>query len=372
MTVVVFFAIVLGISFCIFLLPSKTFSEIENHNLATAPDITLQTLMDGSFMRKAETFIADQLTFRGNLTAVQTKLELLSGRREIEGVFVSDRMLLENIEPPNMEVTKGNIDAINQFAQKYESNLSTQVMLVPTALEFYKQQVPDLAQVMKQTEYIKATYDKLYATNTIDAYSAFVSSKNDYIFYRTDQHWTSFGAYTGYSALAKPLGFKTAAIDMFNVEHASHNFLGNLYSKILYNEELVDTIDLYHYAPGEVVTEVIKYTQKNTQTYSSIFFREYLDEKEQYSVFMGENAPVMKINTNVENGKKIIIFKDSYAHALMQFLPLHYEEILLVDLRYLHQPLEEYANILDYQQALFLYSVDSFSKDGSVKQVGLY
>lgn len=370
-TIGIFFAIMILMAMATFLLPKKAFSELENRDLEKAPKLSVDSLMDKTFMKNAEEFMADHIPFRSNFAQAKTKLELLSGKKEVNGVFITDKMLLENIAAPDAKTTASNIEAINGFAKKYAGRIDTQLMLVPTALEFYKNEVPPTAKLFNQTEYIKGVYDKLENVKTTDAYTAMVSSAENYLFYHTDHHWTSYGSYVGYTALAKSLGFKSATIDMFNVEHASHDFLGTLYSKVVYGEELADNIDLYHYAMGDVVTDVVLYTDKNTQTYPSIFFKENLEKKDKYTTFLGENRAVVEIKTKVDNGKKIIIFKDSYAHSLMQFLPLHYEEILLVDLRYLTSPLEEYANIGDYNQALFLYNVGGFAADGSFKQVPL-
>lgn len=367
-----FFGIIVLMSTATFLLPKKSFSELENRSLAKSPNLSLDTLKDKSFMKNSENYMADHMVFRNKFSSAKTRIEMLTGKQEINGVFICNDMLLENIKKPSMQITNSNIEAINKFTKKYNGRIDTSMMLVPTALEFYKDRAPFGAKLFDQTAYIKSVYDKLDNTNSADVYSSLASSTNDYIFYRTDHHWTSLGSYMGYTALSKSLGFKPASIDMFNIEHVSHDFLGTLYSKVVYGDVLKDNIDLYHYASGDVVTDFIRYTDKNSLNYPSIFFKEKLDIKDKYTLFLGGNNAVSKIKTNVDNGKKIIVFKDSYAHSLMQFLPLHYEEILLVDLRYLHKPIEEYANLKDYQQALFLYNVSGFSKDSSVKQVGLF
>lgn len=353
-----------------FILPKKAVSELENRDLAKAPKLSVSTVMNKTFMSDAEKYMADHIPLRSGFAKAKTQLELASGKREINGVFVTDEMLLENIQISDLKTTKGNIEALNSFSKKYENKIETSIMLVPTALEFYRMNAPALAKVADQTQYIKDVYNSLETINKADVFSSLASSASEYIFYRTDHHWTSLGAYYGYTSLAKTLGFKAASLDMFNIEHASHDFYGTLYSKVLCGEDLKDNIDLYHYTAGDAVTDVIRYTDKNTQTYPSIFFKENLEIKDKYTTFLGENTSIVQIKTKVENDKKIIIFKDSYAHSLMQFLPLHYKEILLVDLRYLTTPLEDYVNLQDYQQALFLYNVSSFTSN-SIKQISL-
>lgn len=373
--IALFFAAITLLPMLTFLLPKRNFSELENRQLAAAPEPTLESVQDRSFMEDAETFIADHMVFRDEFVAARTRVELASGKREIGGVYIGNNRLMENIGEPDPEITKKNAEAISAFAQKYASTLESSVMLVPTAVEFYPSEIPPFATAYDQTEYIQNFYKKLRGVNRVDAYTALASSASNGsrdIFYRTDHHWTSYGAYTGYTALAKSLGYKAATHDMFNIEHASHDFLGTLYSKAVYGTQWADNIDLYTYAPGNVVTDVVKYTGKNTQTYSTIFFRRNLEEKDQYTVFLGQNVPVVKIKTNVNNGKKLLLFKDSFANSLMQFLPLHYEEIALVDLRYLNEPLSEYLNVRNYQQALFLYNVGNFTDDSSLSKLLQY
>lgn len=370
--IALFFATIILLPMATFLLPKQDFSEMENRQLAEAPEPALENIRDRSFMTNAEDFMADHMFFRDRFVKTKTRLELASGKREIGGVFIGNNRLMENIKEPDANITQKNVDAVNQFAKKYSGKLETSIMLVPTAVEFYPSEIPPFAAAYDQTEYIQRFYKKLRRVSTVDAYTPLAAATGGNLFYRTDHHWTSYGAYTGYTALSKALGFKAATHDMFNIEHASHDFLGTLYSKTAYGEQWADNIDLYTYAPGDVVTDVVRYNGKNTQTYPSIFFRDNLEGKDKYTVFLGQNIPVIKIKTNLQNGKKLLIFKDSYANSMMQFLPLHYEEIALVDLRYLNQPLSEFLNIGDYQQALFLYNVGNFTDDSSISKITQY
>lgn len=371
--IVLFFAILIVTPLAILILPKQTESELENRKLAKAPQLTFDSYLDKSFMKNTESYLSDHMILRTQLAKAKTRLEMIQGRHEVNGVFVGDKMLLEKIDTPNSSISNANIDAINRFAAKYKGSISTSIMIVPTAAEFYPSQLPAFCAAQDQTEYIKSFYAKLKNIDCIDAYAPLAAvADNSYIFYRTDHHWTSYGSYVGYTAMSKSLGYKPAALDMFNVEHTPNDFLGTLYSKVLYGDKLKDKIDLYHYAKENAVTNVTAYTAQGEQSQPSIFYRDYLDKKDKYSVFLGPNVPVVKIKTNVSNGKKLIIFKDSYSHSLMQFLPLHYEEIVLVDLRYMTSPLSEYIDMNEFQQALFLYNTSGFIKDSSVRLVSTY
>lgn len=373
LTVILFFAIIVLLPALTFILPKKEKSELENRTLQKAPTISSQNLLDKTFMTESEKFMSDHFVMRDRLVKAKTLMELAQGKREVNGVFVNNEMLIEKITTPTEELTNANADAINSFSLKYKDHIDTSVMLIPTAAELYPDNVPVFADTLKQNIYISDFYGKLQNVNCIDAYQSLLTETNKYLYYRTDHHWTSYGAYVGYKSMASTLGWRAASHDLFNIEHASYDFLGTLFSKVLYGEQLVDSIDLYSFAKGDPVTEVIKYdyTTKGEQVViseNSIFNREKLNEKDKYGVFLGENQAVVKIKTNVENGKKIVLFKDSYSHALMQFLPIHYSEITLVDLRYLNRPLTDYLDISEYDQALFIYNMAGFVTDESVKK----
>ncbi|MEG0570026.1 MAG: DHHW family protein [Oscillospiraceae bacterium] len=368
--IIAFFSILILLPLFSILLPKDTFSQTENRPLQQFVAPTKENLLSREFMDSFEKFLADHLVFREAFIKIKTDLELAQGKKEINNIFISDKMLLEHIQLKDKSVVDANIKAINDFARKYKSTAQISTMLVPTAAAFYPEKNPSRATLLDQPEFCKQFYNDLVDVTAIDAYSFLAANKGDYLYYKTDHHWTSLGAYWGYSALAKPLGFKPIARDMFNIEHASHDFLGTLYSKALYGEKLKDVVDIYHYADNAVqVTETIKNTGTQTQTYPSILFRKFLNEKDKYSVFLGSNDPMVTIKSDLKNGKKILIFKDSYTNALMQFLPLHYEEITLLDLRYVNKSLSEYVDFTDYSQILFLYNVANIISDNNILKI---
>ncbi|MBQ7800164.1 MAG: hypothetical protein IJ370_06700, partial [Oscillospiraceae bacterium] len=132
-----------------------------------------------------------------------------------------------------------------------------------------------------------------------------------------------------------------------------------------------DTIDIYSLASSDLkANEVIVNDGKEEKSYDSIYFREWLNQKDKYSVFLGQVQPEVTIKTNVQNDKKLLIFKDSYAHSLVPFLALHYSEIKLIDLRYTNQNYRNLANISDYSDVLLLYNIDSVVHSYDIAALG--
>ena len=344
-------------------LPKKTFSENENRYLQEFPVPTLKTLEDKSFMSAFEKFFSDHFVLREKWIQLKNQMEIITNKKEINGVYLTEKRLIEHQEL-NEDIIKQNTEAINSFAEKYKK--PTFLMIVPTAESIYTDQLPLMAPYFDQKKVIDSIYIASNKNLTcIDVFTPLLSAKNQYIYYNTDHHWTSLRAYLGYFSSAKPLGFAHNEIDKFNVEHASHDFKGTLYSKTLYEKSTPDTIDLYHLSTGEPqVTVTVNSGQKSSE-HQSIFFRNYLDKKDKYNTFLGQNEPCVSVKTDVTNQKKLLIIKDSYAHSMVQFYMYHYSEITLVDLRYVNK-LSNYVSVDDYDQIMFVYNFASVNTDTSI------
>lgn len=366
-----FFTIITLLLTVTLFLPKRRFSQTEQRELETMPKLTFEALENGEYIEKADKYMKDHFVFRNTILKAKSKLELLSGNHKINGVYVTDEFLAKDFEVQNKEIAEKNIEAINVFFEKHGAYNKTALMLIPTSIEFQKQELILPEAAADQINYIKSLYEKTRGVNCADSYSALKSLEGDKCFYRTDSRLTSYGAYAEYTALSKALSLKAVPWDMFNVEHVSHDFLGDCYSRVLVGEELKDTVDLYHYSGEDKaeVLNVIKYSGGKTRTYSSIFFREYLDEATKCDVFLGKSEPVIKIKTTVENGEKLLVFCDSKTYLMMQFLPLHYEEITLVNLDLLEEPLENYLRLYRYNNILFLYDIESFSNCKSIAKL---
>lgn len=244
-------------------------------------------------------------------------------------------------------------------------------MLAPTAQELFSSEIPAYAGYLSEKSFIDECYKKMSGISTVDCLSFLSGHKNDYVFYRTDHHWTSLGAYYAYCAAAKTLGYSSYGLDSFNIETASSSFRGTLYSKTLDNSITPDSIDYYMLASGEPKVKMTVFDGRNETAYDSMYVRSYLDVKDKYSSFTGSNSPLVTIETDVDNGKNLLLIKDSYAHSLVPFLSKHYSKITMVDMRYINTDLNNLIDLSEYQQAMFMFNVVSFSSDLHVKKIAL-
>lgn len=344
-------------------------SEMENRSLAKFPKFSISNVLNKSFMNGFEEYISDHFIGRINWIELKVDLELLSGKQEINGIYITDDMLIEKLDTPNYEELDKSVNAINNLAERF-TNPQYFVMIAPTSAGIYTDKLPAHAPQVNQKELIDYIYNGLSENVTsIDIYNSLSAVKDEYIYYRNDHHWTSLGAYYGYNNAIQKLGFTPISYDKFNIEHVSDNFKGTFYSKSLYNKIKADTIDIYSLDSTSGVQSMIVDTGKEEKTFDTLYDRSYLSTKDKYAMFLSENNPKVTIKTNTKNDKKILIIKDSYANCFVPFLTEHYNEITLLDLRYIGVTSENIVNINEYNQVLFLYNASTIAQDENLKKL---
>lgn len=309
-----------------------------------------------------ERYLSSHLFLQDQLRELKTRCLLFAGKREFDGVYVGSDRLLEPLQVADYDATAENIRLLSDYAQTRGESVNTQLMLVPNAAVFYQSELPALVDVTDQAEYIKQVYDQLPLTGRVDLVGSMSAGSTSNLYYRTDSHWTGYGAYLGYAAAARALGLRPYAADAFYLEHVKHDFLGNLYRRVLYGDGMEDTVSLYHYSGGDPVASVVKLTPEGTKVFPSVFFRDELEGENPYRVFLGEeDRAVVRVRSNRENGQKLLIYGDDTCYPLLQFLPLHYEEILVVTPDLLEAPLSRYCNPDAYDRVLFCFGVERFA-----------
>ncbi len=345
----------------------KPFSENENRYLSGFPKISFESYVDKSAMTGFEDWFSDRFFGREWWIKLKNGSERFIGKTEVNGVFTVDDQMMQVWKGYDKEFIDKNLDAVNTFTEK-NSSIPVYFMLAPTSQEIYSNLLPECTPIGSQSElnnYCRENLDCGY----IDIFPALKSNAEEYIYYRTDHHWTSYGAYLAYAEAAKYLGYQATPLSSFDIEHASSDFRGTLYSKTLDDGVTPDIIDYYHHTAGSDLTLTID-DGDSVKEYDSLYFREYLDVKDKYSSFMGTNSPVMTITSEENhNGQSILIFKDSYAHAFIPFLTAHYSKITVLDMRYINASYSSLVNMEEYDSVLILYNSITFSEDSHIRKL---
>jgi len=371
LTTFLFYLMLAAVPAAILFSPKADFSPAENRQLAAFPTPSFTALSDGSFMAATEDYIRDHFPLREQLFGLRTQLELLSGQREVNGVFVLSDRLVEKMDTVSEAAIDQGTRAVTAFSQRFSGAVS--LMLIPTAASIHSDLLPPSAPGVPQKALIDRIYESLpERVGTIDCYSALAASPGLGLYYRSDPRWTSLGAYLGYNACSKQMSFTPVSSDRLNVEHASHQFRGQLYNRTLCARPLPDTIDIYS-LPGsdaKVTLKIYDYEAGWSQ-HEGLYFREFLDSSDPYAVFLGPERPVVTVTTSVKNGRNLIVFRDSNANALTPFLAMHYSTITLVDLSMIQGPFEQLVSLEDYDQALFCYSLKTFTQENGLSKANL-
>ncbi|MDP4097688.1 DHHW family protein [Paenibacillus sp. P96] len=346
------------------IVPDRVFSEAENRMLKQLPHFSLNTLLSGTFTTDFETYVSDQFVSRDQWIGVKTGMDRLLGKQESNGVYLGkDGYLIQKFIPPAEGDLEAKMDAIQAFDDA-TPGLRKYVMIVPTAAAVLQDKLPKYAETGVEEAYLGKIRQALpSAIHFVDVFPALYAEREQPIFYKTDHHWTTKGAYATYLELCKQMGLKPQKEEDFHVQQVTDEFYGSIYSKSGYRHVQPDSIQLY--LPKDQENYTVTYVDEG-QTSHSLYATEQLQKKDKYAVFLNGNHALIRIKTAQTNGKKLLIVKDSYANSFIPFLLKHYSEIDVVDLRYYEQDLAAFVNKHGIREMLLLYNVGTFVEDPSI------
>lgn len=349
------------------MLPDREFSDSENRVLSKKPDLSLKEVSSGRFTSNFEKYVSDQVPLRDLWINIKSGVEKLTGKKDNNGIYLGkDGYLLQMFSKPNEEIISKNSDAINVFGES-NPNLNKYFILVPNSVLVLEDKLPAFAAPESQLKYIAKVRESINSgIKYVDVYGTLASKKNEYIYYKTDHHWTTLGAYYAYEKLGEQMGFTPKGKDFYDVKRVTEGFYGTLYSKGGFRNIGSDSIELYMPKKGEQID--LKYYD-NEKTDDSLYKMENLDKKDKYTVFLDGNHSLIRINTSSDTGKKLLIIKDSYANSLVPFLTAHYSEIYMVDLRFYYDDINKLVKDNEINDALILYNANTFFEDESISKI---
>jgi hypothetical protein len=338
----------------------RIYSELEMRLLAEKPEADRESVLNGEFMEQYEVYITDQFPGRDKLVGIKTRLDILFGKKEIGGAYIGkDGYLLEQHLPEDYtdDIEEEKLILLEKLVDTWDAD----VMIVPTADNVLSSKMPDNAVYYDEEQFLEKVRQRIGDRHYIDVYSVLKEHADEDIYYRTDHHWTSLGAYYGYGAWAQQTYHYQVPYDVNNMTTVSDSFQGTLYSKV----PVVDTTDSIKIFP-ETMQRAVTVTYDLEKTADTLYESSYLDEKNQYGYFLDDNHAFVEIDTDYHTGKSLFVIKDSYANSLIPLLQPHYDKIYVVDLRYyngrLFKLMEQYGDT-DEMDVLVLYNCIHFLED---------
>lgn len=357
----VFFVMLYGITLTGVLAEDKTYSSMENRTLKQMPRFSKKKLLKGKFQEKYEIYLSDQFPERDSWIQLKSFSDRVLGRTEANGVyFGKNDYLLERYTENDFDAENvdANIKALRKFVKKAEKTADVKIMIVPSKTETLREYLPAFAETYDETIF----YDKLKQTLSekvlVPVSGELEKHKAEGIYYRTDHHWTTLGAWYGYQSYLRARGEQAEAADTKrNWKKVSEDFLGTTHSKVnMYSK--TDTIEIYE--PSAKMKVVYNLGEKKEDTF---YQKEFLKKKDKYSVFFGGNQALLEISGGEKNGKTLLVIKDSFANCMLPFLAEDFEKVVVADMRQLNAGMLMLLRSYRPTDVLVLYNMVQFMQD---------
>ncbi len=347
------------------LLPDRSFSEQENRYLEQLPKFTMRNLWNGRWMKSFETYVQDQFIGRDEWIKLKGELEKGIGKQENNGIYFGKKQwYYEVMEAPDEAVLNSNLAALQKIGESLrKKGIAAKFLAIYSAYQFHQDQLPKNHRNIDQAWLTQMIQDQ---TNmeVLDTFETLQAHKEENIYFRTDHHWTQLGAYYTYVMLGESLGFDPLPLASYQKVVSDKPFYGSLFAKSPLFGDLGE--EVWTLEDGKEYTVSIPDAKTTKQ---GLYDYTYFQKGDQYSVYLGGNQAEVIIHGEHKNQKTLVLFKDSYSHALAPLLAQHYETVILIDLRYFNQSISQYLDTVRPDEVLFSYNVSWFGNDTYFKKI---
>ena len=366
---VLFIAFIFGLAIWFVVNPKADYSSSEKRYLQQFPETSVDTVLSGEFSEKFETYFADNFPQRNMWVGLNSYYNLGIGLNGRNGVYNSADGYLINVPVDKENYVRKNIRVLAEFKEKI-GDVPMTVMLAPSTGYIATDKLPLIHDSYNDDTYFAETAKTLgeSGVNFVDLRETFKQkyAEGVQLYYRTDHHWTTDGAYEGYVKLCEKLGVQPADKDSF-AKTAYGGFYGTTYSTSGYWLTKPDSITVYDNQENTDKNITVKISEDGKDNhYGSMFFYNHIDEDDKYPVFLDGNHALTEIqNKNAKNGT-IVVIKDSFSHSLAPFLAENYSKVVLVDLRYYKQSVSDLIKKENPEQVVALYGIDNLATDTDI------
>ena len=366
---VLFIAFIFGLAIWFVVNPKADYSSSEKRYLQQFPETSVDTVLSGEFSEKFETYFADHFPQRNMWVGLNSYYNLGIGLNGRNGVYNSADGYLINVPVNKENYVRKNIRVLAEFKEKI-GDVPMTVMLAPSTGYIATDKLPLIHDSYNDDTYFAETAKTLgeSGVNFVDLRETFKQkyAEGVQLYYRTDHHWTTDGAYEGYVKLCEKLGVQPADKDSF-AKTAYGGFYGTTYSTSGYWLTKPDSITVYDNQENTDKNITVKISEDGKDNhYGSMFFYNHIDEDDKYPVFLDGNHALTEIqNKNAKNGT-IVVIKDSFSHSLAPFLAENYSKVVLVDLRYYKQSVSDLIKKENPEQVVALYGIDNLATDTDI------
>ena len=373
LTLALFLPLLFGLSLAFVILPDRAFSEEENRSLRTLPHFSVEALLSGAYSDAINDYFADQFPMRDTFVGIKGAVALWQGRGGNNGILKgedhqlarrlfdmrrADGAVTNEIDVADYRV----LDAAAGAIQRVDESLSVPftVLLPPRPIDVaadafdYPKEISD-AMLAHLFEAIPEHISTVDLTSALQARHR----NGEYVYYRTDHHWTTQGAYYAYCALMREWGMEREILPMeaFTQTTASEAFYGTLWSAGGMKQIKPDSVELWLHGNEDAFAVTV-----DGRAADGFYNRSYLQKKDKYSTFLdGTHDVVTVTKKGGADRPTLVIFKDSFANSIAPFLAQHFDLVLLN----LSSARTDFTNITQHarefgaDRVLLLYSIEN-------------
>ncbi len=344
-------------------------SEMENRKLASFPSYSDSALWSGKYFKNIENYYADNFPLRDKWIAFSSQFKNKLGFRSSDIQIydpVNETDIGEKVDTTKEKIADGPLpddgavgevkkrvfvfknrafemfgggpamgasyaNVINSYSRSLPG-VQVYNLIIPVALEFEitekyaKLQKPNRPAIENIYNTLDSNIKKVWAIDELRKH------RSEYIYFNTDHHWTSLGAYYAYRAFCQTAGLTPVSLDTIAYKTKA-SFLGSLY-RLTRDKGLQSNPDSVRYYLFKDSVNFYVGNNKIGSWNKSKMYGEGASGPNSYSVFLQGDLPTVKMETQHKNGRKIAIVKESYGNAFAPFLINNYEKVIVVDQRY--------------------------------------
>lgn len=377
-SVVLFMTILFGFSVAFVVVPDKTYSENENRNLQTFPEFSWESLMDGSFSSEINVYFSDQFPLRDLFVSAKALSELALLKGENDGVLLGDNGTLavrtfsmfkdrltrtDGIDLYYKETVQKQLNILNNYAEK--STVPVYALIPPRVLDVAADsfKYPSDISLSLLAELDTVSPDVLVPVSDMlkEKYAS-----GEYVYYRTDHHWTTLGAYYAYCEIMKSFGRESDIIpkEKFTVEVVSEEFYGTTWSKGGFRFIEPDTMEFWSLGNEKNFVTTI-----GDRSFEGFYDREYLEKKDKYSAFIGGTNDITLVESVFDEERPVLLMpKDSFANSLVPFLAQHYD-LVLVNMANRMTDISAYIQTYSADRVLIVWNMENLITSGNLGNI---
>lgn len=356
--------LLIGVSVFNLFWPKRTQIELENRRAAQFPDFRLEDLLDGSWQSDFSRWMQDQFLLRDQWINAQRATDEIAFQKVEEGGILlgKDRWMftkLFTVPDSTLAQMNKNVEAVADFAANYPGKVT--FLLAPSASAIYPEELPAGAPMIDENAMLDDIFARVgESAAVLDLRDTFTACKDEYLYFKTDHHWTPHGAYRAYEQFCALKGltpFDTSAQQPVTVS----GFQGTHYSATrLWNVE-DDVITYYPLENPMTIYRITGEAQYEPQTTEPLINTDKFNTRDKYAAFLDGNNGYSVIEGNGTGS--ILVVKDSYANSFVPNLTQNYAKIGVVDFRNFKYGLDSTIEQEGYDEVLILYNFQTFIAD---------